>query len=92
MKLYNKIVILLIIGLLIGTGFLPHIAGHVDVTTNRIMELDINNNYCLNYNQNDAELPTWQIGDSWIYNIEIDGSHGSDAHYDISINNLKIKH
>lgn len=43
------------------------------------------------YEENDAELPTWKVGDYWTYNIKIVGKYGTDMNFDMSISNLKFQ-
>lgn len=38
-----------------------------------------------------ADIPVWDIGDEWIYNMEINGDQESFLSFDLSIENLKMK-
>lgn len=47
--------------------------------------------HCTSFNDYDAELPIWNIGDKWIYNIDVDGGFESDVYFDLSIKNMKLE-
>ena len=40
---------------------------------------------------NDADLPIWNLGDSWVYDCDVAGRHASDLSFDLSINNMEMK-
>lgn len=44
-----------------------------------------------NMNGNDADLPVWSIGDSWTYDMVIDGQQGANLNFDLTISNLKLE-
>ena len=89
---FRKVLIFVVIGLFIGAGFLPNITGNIVKETKKSYDKTFNEtSYCFKGVQNDAELPIWNVGDSWIYNIDFKGNHGSDINFDISISNLKFE-
>jgi len=90
--LFKKLLIFVIIGFFIPAGFLPNITGNI-AKVNEIASVKTFNetSYSLNRLQNDADLPVWNIGDSWIYNVDFEGKHGTNVNFDISIRNLKFE-
>jgi len=90
--LFKKLLIFVIIGFFIPAGFLPNITGNI-AKVNEIASVKTFNetSYSLNRLQNDADLPVWNIGDSWTYNVDFEGKHGTNVNFDISIRNLKFE-
>jgi len=42
-------------------------------------------------NSNDADLPVWSIGDTWVYDMVIDGQQGANLNFDLNIENCKLE-
>ena len=44
-----------------------------------------------NTDGNDADLPLWSIGDTWVYDMVIDGQQGANVNFDLNIKNCKLE-
>ena len=73
-NLVKKSIVAGIIFLFIGAGVIPSINGNIEPSND----------------ENDAELPIWKVGDSWTYNMEMEGGYDPDIDFDSSIDNLKL--
>lgn len=76
MKNQKKIFVFLIIGILIGMSSIQNIKGEAEKNYNIL-----NANY-------DAVLPIWDVGDSWTYKIDFEGTYGSSILFNFQINEL----
>ena len=90
--LCRKWLVTAIIILFIGTSIIPSICGDI-VKVNSVTSFkEIWKEGCrINDDENDAELPTWKVGDNWNYKVEIEGGQGSNIDFDISIENLRLE-
>ena len=69
----RKNLIIGIIILFVGAGVIPSISGDVD-NTNSVLSVGEVREESFGYiNDNDAESPIWKVGDSWTYEVCIDG-------------------
>lgn len=77
----NKILVYFIVGLfLLSSLFSVSIVG---TSTNKTSDFE---NSLIFEDENDAELPIWEVGHSWTYDVTINGGIGGI----VSINNVKI--
>ena len=60
------------------------------VTGSKIF-IDLHNEKSSINNQIQAELPVWNIGDEWVFSIEIQGSQGDLLSFDLNIEFIKMK-
>jgi len=89
---FQKALVFVVIGFFVGAGFLPNITGNVVKFANISSDKTFNEtSHCFKGLQNDADLPIWNVGDSWTYDVDFKGNRGSDINFDISINNLKFE-
>jgi hypothetical protein len=45
----------------------------------------------LSVDENDADLPIWNVGDSWVYYCDVAGGYKNDINFDISVDNMEIE-
>ena len=97
----NKIVVLCAVVLFIGSIVTPMVSSGILKVQKRIVndeasECRTRNNDLQPLIVNDGvELPTWKVGDSWIYHAEAKGGmhvpEVADIDFDIAIDNLKFE-
>lgn len=80
---YRTTYVFLVIMLLTGAVF----AGAIKINTNEEKPSFVS----ATFNENDAELPIWKVGDSWTYDIVVDGGLGTDIDFDLTIENFKLE-
>lgn len=79
----GKIFFVFVISMLLYVSFSTSAINiHFNCNQNVITETNTNNN--------DADLPVWTVGDSWTYDMVIDGQQGTSLNFDLTINNLKL--
>ena len=61
----------------------------------RNIYLEEDNSFCVttDMNENDADLPIWNVGDSWTYHVETEGEQNEyfAMDFDLDINNLEFE-
>ena len=60
------------------------------ITVNKPMHLTILHS---SLDENDADLPIWTVGDSWTFNIEVEGEQNEyfDLEFDLDIDNMEFE-
>jgi len=88
---YVKIITVLLIGVLISTYLFPNTEGVLIKEKKASFNNNLENTYNLYSNGFDAELPFWEIGDRWIYDVIFTSSFSSnliEVNFDLSMENL----
>jgi hypothetical protein len=82
MKEMRNYIVALILTILISTTAFEA----VEVKKNNFKVFHIHS-----YFNNDADLPKWEIGHRWIYNLDIKGNQGNSMNFDLRIRNLEFE-
>jgi len=64
----------------------------ISVNAMTVTNIDDNTFFSLNYfEENDAEIPVWNIGDAWTYDAKINVKQGNILSFNLNIKNLKFE-
>lgn len=80
----SKILLVIVISMLLAVSF-----------TTGAINIHIRNEQSVfnqtSYDDNDADLPVWIIGDSWTYDMQVDAKQGANVEFDLNIDNFKLE-
>lgn len=88
----NNITIFLALGIVFLATIAPTIIANTENSLASSIHLSVNKPTTFqSMTQNDADVPIWNTGDSWTYNIDLKGSYASNVNFDISIKNFVME-
>ena len=84
MKNIEKMLVFLVVFAFFGISVNAMTITKTNDMSNKFLSLNF-------FEENDAELPVWNLGDTWIYDAKISVKQGSILSFDLNIKNLKFE-